>query len=193
MGDLQRINMNRKVFEFLVIVLIIVIVALFITIFVQPLLSYQTNFVLFWFITIIIIFIPFLNNLLDLFDRIKKIARKVDLDIYLEHLFFYEQARIVILNRGKESITINSIVISFDGHGTAPQNATFHHEETTNIPFMIEPGGEKTITLSDAISHEWIFEKQKINLEIYDALGNVHTKYKKRSKNAKFGGIYVER
>lgn len=146
-------------------------------------------------VTIIIAaYAAILSTILGVYEFRKE---KRSIKIYLEHVYFYETVQLTIFNMGHRAITINeiSMLVEVGTQGKVkrpyfdpvPANSMFNTDRSTELPFELEDGKQKTIRLSQTVSDMLLNNRLSARITVFDAEGNQYKNYEKRGYNPKWG------
>lgn len=125
-----------------------------------------------------------------------KKTHKRELTVSLYYVAFYENYRLVLTNTGYRPITITNISISIQITGedgkvfldNVPTGWLFLREEDENkLPCNLKDGESVYINLSGILSQTKINQNEKLDIIVYDALGNTYKPKDERIFNPKWG------
>ena len=148
-----------------------------------------------WITAIVALYAAVISSYLG-YREIQKERRRIKL--ILEYISFTEIVQLIIVNSGHRPVTITEIAMAISIKGTdgkeytegVPSNALFDPVDP-GFPKLISDGQTIIFKLGPVLIGE-IMERfikgGKVYLSVYDAEGNVYTKYERREGNAKWGG-----
>lgn len=148
--------------------------------------------------TILTGFVALYGAILSTIIGIRELKKeKRSLLIILEHVAFYERVNVRIVNSGVRPVTIIDIGMDiFEGaNETNPPHwemvragAVLDKEKELNpLPARIEDGEQKVLLLSEMVSHILISNHMVSKVRVYDAEGNIYTKFKSMEVDPKWG------
>lgn len=117
------------------------------------------------------------------------------LKIFLEHVIWTEIKRIRIVNNGHRPVTIEQIFLEvrikkLGPSDPMPQNAFWSDEDDhkpPEFPLTLEDGKMALFYVSRFVNEELEHPDRYLKIVVYDAEGNVYTKYKETSFDYKYG------
>ncbi len=125
--------------------------------------------------------------------ELRKERRQIS--VILEYVDVMEKVQVTIVNSGYRPITITGISMALPMAGPSlekvPSGILFSDElDKWPFPVTLTDGQHISLLLSDDLTDSIVRAKMDIKLKVFDAEGNIYSKYKIMRYDTKGGGYY---